>query len=145
MESRACGGCGGGGFLTLSTTSEDEKDQLQRLAYLRVVKDVPPMPLVGGGAEGGELTLQFYELWNEPLREVFGGDPTLEDLQAAARAGTLRMSKIIRSPSGIIRARIYNTETAAFEPIGDEACDGWPHLHKNFYVRELSQPLPKIK
>lgn len=136
MESKVCGGCGSSGFVTLMTTNENG-ERLDRLAYLQTVKDVPPMPVVGDELRrGGELTLRFYELWNEPTwKDLFGDEPTIASLAEVAKMGTIRLSKIIKSPSGITRARIYDIATATWEPIGDEECEGFPSLHKNLRVR----------
>lgn len=133
MESRACGGCGTGGFVTLTTTNETG-ERLDRLAYLQTIKDIPPHPT--DPSLTGSLTLEFYELWNDSVwRELLGDRPTIEGLQTLAQEGKLRLSKVIKSPSGVTRARIYATETAVWEPIGDEECDQFPGLHKSFIVK----------
>lgn len=135
MESRVCGGCGSSSFMTLMTTNETG-EAVDRLAYLQCLKDIPPMP---DGSGGGSLTLKFYELWNEPIwKDLFGDEPTIERLGEVAKTGTIRLSKILKSPSGIMRARIYDIATAAFEPLGDEACEGYPSLHKNLLLGDYA-------
>jgi hypothetical protein len=104
--------------------------QNQRLAYLQVMQDTPPTPvataqavqpidesvpleIVTAMAVGvGTLRCTFYELWSEPVWSALpglGGTNNLLDvLKRQITLGTITMQKIIRSPSGIMRARVYH-------------------------------------
>lgn len=113
----------GSGFTTLLF-------QNQRLAYLQVMQDTPPTPvataqavqpidesvpleIVTAMAVGvGTLRCTFYELWSEPVWSALPGlEGTfnlLDVLKRQITLGTITMQKIIRSPSGIMRARVYH-------------------------------------
>ncbi len=104
--------------------------QNQRLAYLQVMQDTPPTPvataqaiqpidesvpleIVTAMAVGvGTLRCTFYELWNEPvwskLPGLEGTFNLLDVLKRQVTLGSITMQKIIRSPSGIMRARVYH-------------------------------------
>jgi len=104
--------------------------QNQRLAYLQTVQDTPPTPvataqavqpidesvpleIVTAMAVGvGTLRCSFYELWNFPvwsaLPGLSGTYNLLDVLKRQVTLGTITMQKIIKSPSGIMRARIYH-------------------------------------
>ena len=114
---------GGSGFTTMLY-------QNQRLAYLQTMQDTPPTPvatatavqpidesvpleIVTAMAVGvGTLRCTFYELWNEPVWQMLPGlqgTYTLIDvLKRQVTLGAIVMQKIIKSPSGIMRARIYH-------------------------------------
>lgn len=114
---------GGSGFTTMLF-------QNQRLAYLQVMQDTPPTPvataqavqpidesvpleIVTAMAVGvGTLRCTFYELWNEPvwsrLPGLAGTANLLDVLKRQVTLGAITMQKIIKSPSGIMRARIYH-------------------------------------
>lgn len=114
---------GGSGFTTMLF-------QNQRLAYLQVMQDTPPTPvataqavqpidesvpleIVTAMAVGvGTLRCTFYELWNEPvwstLPGLSGTHNLLDVLKRQVTLGTITMQKVIKSPSGIMRARIYH-------------------------------------
>jgi len=114
---------GGSGFTTMLF-------QNQRLAYLQVMQDTPPTPvataqavqpidesvpleIVTAMAVGvGTLRCTFYELWNEPVWSALPGLEGTANLLAVLKRqvtlGTITMQKIIRSPSGIMRARVYH-------------------------------------
>ena len=114
---------GGSGFTTMLF-------QNKRLAYLQVMQDTPPTPvataqavqpidesvpleIVTAMAVGvGTLRCTFYELWNEPvwatLPGLEGTANLLEVLKRQVTLGTITMQKIIKSPSGIMRARVYH-------------------------------------
>ena len=135
MESRACGGCGSSGFMTLMTTNETG-ESIDRLAILQLVKDTPPMPMQSveqnaTGVGDGSLSMRFYELWNVPLWiKLFGPEPTVASIGEVAKTDTLRLAKIIKSPSGIMRARIYDIANAVWEPVNTDTCKEFPSLHK---------------
>lgn len=104
--------------------------QNQRLAYLQVMQDTPPTPvataqavqpidesvpleIVTAMAVGvGTLRCTFYELWNGPvwaaLPGLEGTANLLDVLKRQVTMGTVTMQKIIKSPSGIMRARVYH-------------------------------------
>lgn len=114
---------GGSGFTTMLF-------QNQRLAYLQVMQDTPPTPvataqavqpidesvpleIVTAMAVGvGTLRCTFYELWNEPvwstLPGLSGTYNLLDVLKRQVTLGTITMQKVIKSPSGIMRARVYH-------------------------------------
>lgn len=114
---------GGSGFTTMLF-------QNQRLAYLQVMQDTPPTPvataqavqpidesvpleIVTAMAVGvGTLRCTFYELWNEPVWSALPGlegtANLLDVLKRQVTMGTVTMQKIIKSPSGIMRARVYH-------------------------------------
>jgi len=114
---------GGSGFTTMMWNGT-------RLAYLQVVQDTPPTPvataqavqpidsptpmeIVTSMAVGvGTLRATFYELWNEPvwstLPGLTGTRNLLEVLQQQISLGEIIMSKIIKSPTGVFRSRVYH-------------------------------------
>lgn len=114
---------GGSGFTTMLY-------QNQRLAYLQVMQDTPPTPvataqavqpidehvpleIVTAMAVGvGTLRCTFYELWNEPvwaaLPGLEGTFNLLDVLRRQVNLGAITMQKIIKSPSGLMRARIFH-------------------------------------
>src|SRR3954465_999953 len=114
---------GGSGFTTMLF-------QNQRLAYLQVMQDTPPTPvataqavqpidesvpleIVTAMAVGvGTIKCTFYELWNEPVWSTLPGlqgtNNLLDVLKRQVTLGTITMQKIIKSPSGIMRARVYH-------------------------------------
>lgn len=121
MQSKAR--IGGSGFTTMMWNGS-------RLAYLQVIQDTPPTPvataqsiqpidesvpleIVTSMAVGvGTLRATFYELWNEP---VWSGLPGLEGtsnlldvLKRQISLGTITMQKIIKSPSGVMRAKVFH-------------------------------------
>lgn len=114
---------GGSGFTTMLW-------QGQRLAYLQTMQDTPPTPvaqaqavqpidepvpleIVTAMAVGiGTLRVSFYELWNAPVWALLpglGGTNNLLDvLKKQIQLGSITMQKVIKSPSGIMRARVYH-------------------------------------
>jgi len=114
---------GGSGFTTMLY-------QNRRLAYLQVMQDTPPTPvataqavqpidepvpleIVTAMAVGvGTLRCTFYELWNEPvLSGLPGREGTynlLDVLRRQVTLGQITMQKVIKSPSGIMRARVFH-------------------------------------
>lgn len=121
MESKSR--IGGSGFTTMLW-------QGQRLAYLQVLQDTPPTPvataqavqpidepvpleIVTSQAVGvGTLRVTFYELWNSPVWSTLPGlegtNNLLEVLKRQIQLGNVTMQKIVKSPSGIMRARVYH-------------------------------------
>lgn len=101
-----------------------------RLAYLQVMQDTPPTPvaqaqgiqpidesvpleIVTALAVGvGTLRCTFYELWNEPVWSTLPGlegtANLLDVLKRQVTLGTITMQKVIKSPSGFMRARVYH-------------------------------------
>lgn len=114
---------GGSGFTTMLY-------QNIRLAYLQTLQDTPPTPvataqavqpidesvpleIVTAMAVGvGTLRCQFYELWSEPVWSALPGlEGTfnlLDVLKRQVTLGTITMQKVIKSPSGIMRARVFH-------------------------------------
>lgn len=114
---------GGSGFTTMLY-------QNKRLAYLQIMQDTPPTPvaqaqavqpidesvpleIVTAMAVGvGTLRCTFYELWNEPvwaaLPGLEGTYNLLDVLKRQVTLGAITMQKIIKSPSGIMRARVFH-------------------------------------
>jgi hypothetical protein len=114
---------GGSGFTTMLF-------QNQRLAYLQNMQDTPPTPvaqaqavqpidesvpleIVTAMAVGvGTIRCQFYELWSMPVWSALPGlegtANLLEVLKRQVTMGTVTMQKVIKSPSGIMRARVYH-------------------------------------
>ena len=114
---------GGSGFTTLTFRGT-------RLAYLQTLQDTPPQPVAGAqvvqsiddarpteivtalAVGAGTLRLTFYELWNEPvwarLPGFEGTNNLLEVLQRQISLGEISCRKLIKSPSGITRARVYH-------------------------------------
>jgi hypothetical protein len=104
--------------------------QNARLAYLQNLQDTPPTPvataqavqpidesvpleIVTAMAVGvGTLRCVFYELWNFPVWAMLPGLQgtfnLLDVLKRQVSLGAIVMQKIIKSPSGIMRARIYH-------------------------------------
>jgi hypothetical protein len=105
--------------------------QGQRLAYLQVMQDTPPTPvataqavqpideptpleIVTSQAVGvGTLRVTFYELWNSPVWSALPGlegtNNLLEVLKRQIGLGNVTVQKIVKSPSGIMRARVYHS------------------------------------
>ena len=109
---------GGKGFATLTIRNE-------RLAYLQVIKDLPPQPMPAGNplVDDGKLTLKFYELWNEPVwQDMVGGGDAYGALRLQARYGNLRLRKLIKSPaSHKIYARVYDVTQGRWQMHLDHA------------------------
>jgi hypothetical protein len=104
--------------------------QNQLLAYLQTMQDTPPTPVAAAQAVQpidqsvpleivtalavgvGTLRCTFYELWSEPVwQELPGLQGTfnlLDVLKRQVTLGTITMQKVIKSPSGIMRARVYH-------------------------------------
>lgn len=104
--------------------------QGQRLAYLQVIQDTPPTPvataqavqpidepvpleIVTSKAVGvGTLRMTFYEQWVSPvfsqLPGLEGTNSLLEVLQRQISLGKITLQKVVRSPNGIMRARVYH-------------------------------------
>lgn len=111
MESKTCGGGrGGGGFVTMTLGGH-------RLCYLQTIRDIPPMPMSMPGQEGhGAITLNFYEFYSEPIwKGLIGNGDAYGGLRLQARYDNLRVRKIIKSPSGVIRARSYDIVLGKWE------------------------------
>lgn len=122
MESKSR--IGGSGFTTMLW-------QGQRLAYLQVMQDTPPTPvataqavqpidepvpleIVTSHAVGvGTLRVTFYEMWNAPVWSTLPGlegtNNLLEVLKRQIGLGNVTVQKIVKSPSGIMRARVYHS------------------------------------
>ena len=114
---------GGSGFTTMMFNGS-------RLAYLQVMQETPPTPvataqaiqpidsptpleIVTSMAVGvGTLRCTFYELWNEPvwakLPGLEGTINLLQVLQRQINLGTITMQKVIQSPSGQYRSKVYH-------------------------------------
>src|ERR1700761_7519569 len=114
---------GGSGFTTMMWNG-------QRLAYLQVMQDTPPAPVANAQAVQpidesvpleivtamavgvGTLRCTFYELWNYPVWSMLPGLQGTYSLIAVLKAqiamGAITMQKVIKSPSGIMRARVYH-------------------------------------
>lgn len=114
---------GGSGFTTMMWNG-------QRLAYLQVMQDTPPAPVASAQAVqpidesvpleivtamavgAGTLRCTFYELWNEPVWSMLPGlqgtANLLQVLQAQINLGTVTMQKVIKSPTGFMRSRVYH-------------------------------------
>lgn len=114
---------GGAGFTTMTFRGT-------RLAYLQTLQDTPPQPVAGAqvvqaiddptpqeivtslAVGAGTLRLTFFELWNEPvwsrLPGLEGTNNLLEVLQRQIQLGEVACRKLIKSPSGITRARVYH-------------------------------------
>ena len=114
---------GGSGFTTMLW-------QGQRLAYLQTMQDTPPTPvaqamavqpidepvpleIVTAMAVGvGTLRVSFYELWNAPVWALLPGlqgtNNLLEVLKRQIQLGTITMQKVIKSPTGQMRARVFH-------------------------------------
>lgn len=114
---------GGSGFTSFSFKG-------QRLAYLQTLNDQPPRPvgqtavvqpidesvpleIVTAQAVGaGTLQLRFYEVWNTPVwAQLPGFESTnnlLEVLKQQIQQGEISCRKVVRSPSGVTRARVYH-------------------------------------
>ena len=114
---------GGSGFTTMTWRGT-------RLAYLQTLQDTPPQPVAGAqvvqaiddespqeivtskAVGAGSLRLTFYELWNEPvwsrLPGLEGTNNLLEVLKRQVQLGEVSCRKLIKSPSGITRARVFH-------------------------------------
>lgn len=114
---------GGSGFTTMTFRGT-------RLAYLQTLQDTPPQPVAGAqvvqpideevpleivtaqAVGAGSLRLTFYELWNIPvwagLPGLEGTNNLLEVLKRQITMGEVTCRKLIRSPSGVTRARVYH-------------------------------------
>lgn len=101
-----------------------------RLAYLQTMQDTPPQPVAGAqvvqpideevpleivtamAVGAGTLRLTFYELWNAPvwatLPGLEGTNTLLEVLKRQIQLGEISCRKLIKSPTGITRARVYH-------------------------------------
>jgi len=104
--------------------------QGQRLGFCQVIQDTPPTPvaqaqavqpidepvpieIVTAAAVGvGTLRVTFYEQWTTPVWNTLPGlentHNLLEVLKRQLQLGTITMQKIVKSPSGLMRARVYH-------------------------------------
>lgn len=114
---------GGSGFTTMTWRGT-------RLAYLQTLQDTPPQPVSGAQAVQpidepvplevvtahavgvGTLRMTFFELWNAPVWAQLPGlentDTLLDVLRRQIQLGEISCRKLIRSPSGIMRAKVYH-------------------------------------
>ena len=114
---------GGAGFTTMTFKG-------QRLAYLQTLQDTPPQPVAGAqvvqaiddetpqeivtsmAVGAGTMRMTFFELWNEPVWSRLPGledtNNLLEVLKRQIQMGEITCRKLIKSPMGIIRARVYH-------------------------------------
>lgn len=114
---------GGSGFTTMMWNGA-------RLAYLQVMQDTPPTPvataqaiqpidesvpleIVTSMAVGvGTLRATFYELWNtsvwSALPGLEGTHNLLDVLKRQISLGNITMQKVIKSPNGVMRSRVYH-------------------------------------
>lgn len=114
---------GGSGFTAMTWRGT-------KLAYLQTLQDTPPQPVAGAqvvqpidsetpieivtaqAVGAGSLRLTFYELWNQPVWSTLPGlegtNNLLEVLKRQVQLGEVTCRKLIRSPSGITRARVYH-------------------------------------
>lgn len=112
----------GSGFTTMTFRGT-------RLAYLQTLQDTPPQPVAAAqvvqaiddpypqeivtalAVGAGTLRMTFFELWNEPvwakLPGLEGTNNLLEVLQQQIQLGDVSCRKLIRSPLGTQRARLY--------------------------------------
>jgi hypothetical protein len=113
----------GSGFTTMMWNG-------QRLAYLQVMQDTPPTPvaqaqavqpidseipmeIVTSMAVGvGTLRATFYELWNQNAWNALPGLENTHNLLSVLRQqinlGNVTMQKVIKSPTGMMRSRVYH-------------------------------------
>lgn len=114
---------GGSGFTTMTWRGT-------RLAYLQTLQDTPPQPVAGAqtvqpidepvpleivtahAVGPGTLRMTFFELWNTPvwsqLPGLEGTDTLLDVLRRQIQLGEISCRKLIRSPGGIMRAKVYH-------------------------------------
>lgn len=114
---------GGSGFTTMTFRG-------QRMAYMQTLQDTPPQPVAGAqvvqaiddetpqeivtslAVGAGTLRMTFFELWNLPVWAQLPGlentNNLLEVLKQQIQMGEISCRKLIKSPSGIIRARVYH-------------------------------------
>lgn len=114
---------GGAGFTTMTFRGT-------RLAYLQTLQDTPPQPVAGAqvvqaiddevpqeivtsqAVGAGTIRMTFFELWNEPvwsrLPGLDGTNTLLDVLKRQIQLGEISCRKLIKSPSGITRARVYH-------------------------------------
>ena len=141
---------GGSGYTTMLF-------QGQRLAYLQTLQDTPPTPvataqtvqpidepvpleIVTSSAVGpGTLRVTFYELWNSPawsqLPGLEGTNNLLEVLKRQINLGNVTMQKIVKSPSGIMRARVYHGCTVVDIDEGENVNIGTMTLPKTLTIQ----------
>jgi hypothetical protein len=114
---------GGSGFTTMMWNGS-------RLAYLQVMQDTPPTPvataqavqpidesvpleIVTSMAVGvGTLRATFYELWNTPVWSMLPGlegtSNLLDVLKRQIALGNITMQKVIKSPTGAMRSKVFH-------------------------------------
>lgn len=114
---------GGSGFTTMMWNGA-------RLAYLQVMQDTPPTPvataqavqpidesvpmeIVTSMAVGvGTLRATFYELWNPTVWSMLPGlegtHNLLDVLKRQINLGNITMQKVVKSPTGVMRSRVYH-------------------------------------
>ena len=141
---------GGSGFTTMMWRGD-------RLAYLQNIQDTPPQPVAGAQAiqpidaripleivtsqavGAGTLRATFYELWNFPVWSSLPGlEGTSNLLDVLARQillGEISMRKIIRSPSGIMRALVYHNSVVTDIDAGEQVNIGSMSLPKTLTMQ----------
>jgi hypothetical protein len=77
------------------------------------IDEAVPLEIVTAMAVGvGTLRCTFYELWNEPVWSMLPGlqgtANLLQVLQAQINLGAITMQKVIKSPTGIMRSKVYH-------------------------------------
>jgi hypothetical protein len=141
---------GGSGFTTIMWNG-------QRLAYLQVMQDTPPAPVASAQAVQpidepvpleivtamavgcGTIRLTFYELWNEPVWSMLPGlqgtANLLQVLQAQINMGTVTMQKVIKSPTGFMRSKVYHNVVITDIDEGENVNIGTMTLPKTLTVQ----------
>ena len=134
MESRLT--CFGGGFVTITMGGV-------RMAYLRTIKD--DIPLFSDDER--DLTLEFYEFMNPDIWNHVGGvtGDLYGGLRLHARYGNIGVRKLIKSPSGGIRARVFDVKNARWEIDGEDRIDfqGQKSLPKRFNLYDVPSRLER--
>jgi hypothetical protein len=141
---------GGSGFTTLLW-------QGQRLLYLQTIQDTPPTPvataqavqpidepvpleIVTAQAVGvGTLRATFYEKWVSPvwseLPGLEGTNNLLEVLKRQISLGQVTMQKVVKSPNGVMRARVYHGCVVTDIDEGENINIGTMSLPKNLTIQ----------
>lgn len=124
-----------------------------RMAYMQVMQDTPPTPvataqavqpidepvpleIVTSMAVGvGTLRCTFYELWNQPawamLPGLEGTQALIDVLQRQVSLGAVTIQKVIKSPTSIMRTRVYHGVTITDVDQGENVNIGTMTLPKS--------------
>jgi hypothetical protein len=97
----------------LQTLADSTPQPQGAVSPVQPIDEPVPLEIVTPLAVGaGSISLSFFELWNEPawamLPGLEGTNTLLDVLKRQISLGEITCRKIIKSPDGIMRAKVYH-------------------------------------